>query len=65
MYKYLDEIVKNDYEIIFHVDGLYSYYCLDLPENNEMLSNIFSKFYYRWEKTATKKLNEYFLDIYY
>ena len=62
MYKYLDEIVKNDYEIIFHMDGLYSYYCLDLPEGNETLSNIFSKFYYRWEKTAA---NEYFLDLYY
>ena len=65
MYKYLDEIVKNDYEIIFHMDGLYSYYCLDLPEGNETLSNIFSKFYYRWETTATKKINEYFLDLYY
>lgn len=65
MYKYLDEIVKNDYEIIFHMDGLYSYYCLDLPEGNETLSNIFSKFYYRWEKTAAKKINEYFLDLYY
>ena len=65
MYKYLDEIVKNNYEIIFHMDGLYSYYCLDLPEGNETLSNIFSKFYYRWEKTAAKKINEYFLDLYY
>lgn len=65
MYKYLDQIVKNDYEIVFHMDGLYSYYCLDLPENNEMLSNIFGKFYYRWENTANKKINEYFLNLYY
>ena len=65
MYKYLDSIVKNDYEIIFHVDGLYSYYCIDLPEDNETLSNIFSKFYYRWESTSAKKINDYFLDIYY
>lgn len=65
MYKYLDEIIKNDYEIIFHMDGLYSYYCLDLPENNDVLSNIFSKLYYRWENTAEKKINEYFLDLYY
>ncbi len=65
MYKYLDSIVKNDYEIIFHVDGLYSYYCIDLPEGNETLSNIFSKFYYRWESTSASKINDYFLDIYY
>lgn len=65
MYKYLDQIVKNDYEIVFHMDGLYSYYCLDLPENNEMLSNIFGKFYYRWKNTANKKINEYFLNLYY
>ena len=65
MYKYLDQIIKKDYEIVFHMDGLYSYYCLDLPENNEMLSNIFGKFYYRWENTANKKINEYFLNLYY
>ncbi len=65
MYKYLDQIVKSDYEIVFHMDGLYSYYCLDLPKDNEMLSNIFGKFYYRWENTANKKINEYFLNLYY
>ena len=32
MYKYINDIVTNDYEIVYHLDGLYSYYCLELNE---------------------------------
>ena len=66
MYKYLDKILANKYEIVYHLDGLYSFYCLDLePEGNETINSILTKFYSRYEKTANSKLNNYFLDIYY
>ena len=66
MYKYINDIVTNDYEIVYHLDGLYSYYCLELnEENNADLVSIMKKFYYRWENKAKSNINEYFLDIYY
>ena len=65
MYKYMENIIRDNYEIVFHLDGLYSYYCISFDEKNENLSSIMTKFYYRWEEKASKKINEYFLDIYY
>ncbi len=66
MYKYINDIVTNDYEIVYHLDGLYSYYCLELnEEDNADLVSIIKKFYYRWENKAKSNINEYFLDIYY
>lgn len=65
MYKYIDNIISSDYEIVFHLDGLYSYYCLELAGEDETLNSILTKFYYRYEDTAEKKINDYFLKIYY
>lgn len=66
MYKYINDIVTNDYEIVYHLDGLYSYYCLELnEEDNADLVSIMKKFYYKWENKAKSNINEYFLDIYY
>ena len=66
MYKYINDIVTNDYEIVYHLDGLYSYYCLELnEEDNADLVSIMKKFYYRWENKAKSNINEYLLDIYY
>lgn len=65
MYKYLDYIISSDYEILYHLDGLYSYYCLEVSENEEQLSGIMKKFYNRWKDASKNKINEYFLDMYY
>lgn len=65
MYKYLDRIITNKYEIIYHLDGLYSYYCLETNDKDSELSSVASKFYYRWEETAKSKINEYFLNLYF
>ena len=65
LYKYIDEIITNDIEIIYHLDGLYSYYCLCFDDANNNLKNIFTKFYYRYENQIKNKINSYFLDIYY
>lgn len=65
MYKYLDRIITNKYEIIYHLDGLYSYYCLETNDKDSELSSVASKFYYRWQETAKSKINEYFLNLYF
>jgi len=64
MYKYINEIIGSDLQIIFHLDGLYSYYCLELHEN-ELLNSVMTKFYYRYEEKANSKVNDYFLNTYY
>lgn len=65
MYKYIDKIIELDYEIVFHLDGLYSYYTISFDKENPELSSIMTKFYYRWQEKALERINEYFLDIYY
>jgi diguanylate cyclase (GGDEF)-like protein len=67
MYKYLDLIVSSkSYNILFHLDGLYSYYCIDLNENgNENFNSILTKFYNRYSNKANTLINKYFLEIYY
>ena len=63
--KMTDLIITNKYEIIFHLDGLYSYFCLDTDEENVNLDGIMTKFYNKWQKESVKKTNQYFLNIYY
>ena len=65
MYKYLNIILSSKYEIVFHLDGLYSYYCLNDTSENEELSSIMSKFYHRYESTISTKINNYFLNLFY
>ena len=67
MYKYLNEIVaSNNLDILFHLDGLYSYYCAGLSENGDAnLNSILTKFYNRYSKRANELINKYFLEIYY
>ncbi len=65
LYKYINEIITEDLEIVYHMDGLYSYYCLSFKNANENLKNIFTKFYYRYENQVKNKINSYFLETYY
>ena len=66
LYKNINEILTNEMEIVYHMDGLYSYYCLNFKKDvNNNLKNIFTKFYYKYENKINDKINSYFLDIYY
>ena len=65
MYKYLDEVIGSDFDILYHLDGLSSYYCLETSSKNELLSGIMKKFYNRWEETSKEKISDYFLDMFY
>ncbi len=65
MYKYIDKIIASDNEIVYHLDGLYSYYTLSFDKADTNLTGIMSKFYYRWKDKANTEISEYFLNIYY
>ena len=65
MYRYLDVIIASNIEIVFHLDGLFSYYTLVPSKDTEILNSIMSKFYNRWEKVSIEKNNSYFLEMYY
>ena len=66
LYKYIDNIISSNLDIIYHMDGLYSYYCLSFDADvNENLKSVFTKFYYRYKDKIESKINSYFLDIYY
>ena len=65
MYKYLDEIITEDFSINIHLDGLYSYYCLDFNSEDININSIMTKFYNRWEEKSKSKAKEYFISLYY
>ncbi len=65
MYKYLSDIITSDYEIVYHLEGLSSYYCLETSGNKEFLISIMKKFYNRWQETSNTKISNYFLEMYY
>ncbi len=65
MLKYIHEIIKNEYDIVYHLDGLYSYYVLMLDTKHPELSDILTKFFNKWSNVSMTKLNTYFLDLYY
>jgi len=65
MYKYLDKLLSLEYQIVYHLDGLYSYYTLSVNKDLSILEGIMKKFYSRWEEKSKERINEYFLDIYY
>lgn len=65
MYKEIDNIIKSDQKIIYHLDGLYSYYCLDYNSKDEELKNIMTKFYNKWKSKSDEEINSLFLNIYY
>lgn len=66
MYKYMTDIVYNKYNIIYHIEGLHSHYVLTKSsDENDVLSNVFNKFYNKWEDEIYSSINKHFLSLYY
>ena len=55
MYKYLDKLLSLEYQIVYHLDGLYSYYTLSVGKDLNILEGIMQKFYSRWEEKSKEK----------
>lgn len=65
MYKYIDEIVYNKYNIVYHIEGLHSHYVLSKKDNDSTLSSVLEKFYNKWEDEVYTSVNKHFLNLYY
>lgn len=65
MYKYMSDIVYNKYNIVYHIEGLHSHYVLSRATEEDVLSNVFTKFYNKWESEIYTSINKHFLALYY
>lgn len=65
MDKYVNEVVYNKYNIVYHIEGLHSHYVLSMSDSESVLSNVFRKFYKKWEDDLTSSINNHFLALYY
>ena len=65
MDKHISEIVYNKYSIVYHIEGLHSHYVLSMSDSDSTLSNVFRKFYNKWEEEVFSSINKHFLSLYY
>ncbi len=65
LYLAINDIIKENYIINYHIDGFNAYYILTLSQNNKYLNGIMQKFYDRWSKKSIEKRNEHLLSLYY
>ena len=65
LYRYIDSIIYDDLNIIYHLDGLNYYYTLSMPQNGDRLNDIFTKFLNRWQGELDKSINLNLIEIYY
>ncbi len=47
---YLNEILSNNYYVVYNISDIYTNYVLKVNGNEKILNNIFVKFYTRWMK---------------
>lgn len=64
LYLAINDIIKENYIINYHIDGFNAFYSLSLSNNKE-LNGIMEKFYKRWENKSIAKRNEHLVNIYY
>ena len=58
----INEIVYNQYKIVYHIEGLHSHYVLNLSDQNATMSKIFIKAFNKWKSNVNSKINSHFLD---
>lgn len=63
--KYINEIMTSKYNIVYHLEGIPTYYVLSLNSENSILNSIFSKFYNKYKDNIESKVNEHMLNLYY
>lgn len=63
---YIDDILSNNYYVVYNISDIYTNYVLNLNGNEKILDNIFKKFYTRWIKNSyDDSYNERLLDLYF
>jgi diguanylate cyclase (GGDEF)-like protein len=61
LYYYLDQIISNDYHVVFHFGDITTYYVLNVSDDT--ISNIMKKYYMKWN-SFDKYFNEYSLKLF-
>lgn len=65
MQKYINSIVYNKYNIVYHIDGLHSHYVLSMGDASSTMSKIFTKAFNMWKSEILPSINSHFLELYY
>ncbi len=65
MFKYLKDIMSNDLNVLYHIEGLHSHYVLSSKDSNSELSVIYEKFFNKWGSKFYESLNDSYLSLYY
>lgn len=65
MQKYINSIVYNKYNIVYHIDGLHSHYVLSMNDSSSTMSKIFTKAFNMWKSEILPSINSHFLELYY
>ena len=65
MQKYINSIVYNKYNIVYHIDGLHSHYVLSMGDSSSKMSKIFTKAFNMWKSEILPSINSHFLELYY
>lgn len=54
--QYLDIILKNNYEIIYHFSDVINYYVYDMPEDYDPFSSIIYKYFINWQNQLQESI---------
>ena len=54
--QYLDIILKNNYEIIYHFSDVINYYVYDMPEDYDPFSSIIYKYFINWQNKLQESI---------
>lgn len=65
MQKYINSIVYNKYNIVYHIDGIHSHYVLSMNDASSTMSKIFTKAFNMWKSEILPSINSHFLELYY
>lgn len=65
LYENLDLFMNNNYNVIYHFDGLNKYFTVGFNNASKELISIINKFYNKWETRKEEKFSKYFTDLFY
>lgn len=54
--QYLDIILKNNYEILYHFSDVINYYVYDMPEDYDPFSSIIYKYFINWQNKLQESI---------
>lgn len=65
LYKYINKIVSQNYNVLYHFSDLEVYYSLALSDKDKELNSIITKFFRKWDYNLSKTVNGNLMNVYY